>query len=69
MDDEDPATEELEDAQADRETAERRMAEEDPTGAGTATHERRADKAAYLKEKLADRAASERGADAEREAD
>ena len=55
-------TEELKIDQADRETAERRMAEEEPTDAGTAIHDRRADKAAYLKEKLAERAESERDA-------
>ncbi|MEO7197128.1 MAG: hypothetical protein ABIZ50_01505 [Solirubrobacterales bacterium] len=53
-------TEELEVEQGDRESAERRMADEDPTEAGTATHDRRADKAAYLKEKLAERAKNER---------
>lgn len=56
-------TEELEARQDERETAERRMADDDPTDAGTATHDRRADKAAYLKEKLAERAASERAAE------
>ena len=56
-------TEELEIKQADRETAERSMAEDDPTDAGTAVHDRRADKAAYLKEKLAERAESERKAE------
>lgn len=53
-------TEELKIRQADRETAERRMADEDPTEAGTAVHDRRAEKAAYLKEKLTERAESER---------
>ncbi len=56
-------TEEMKIEQADRETAERSMAEDDPTDAGTAVHDRRADKAAYLKEKLAERAESERRAD------
>jgi hypothetical protein len=55
-------TEEMEIQQADRETAERSMADEDPTEAGTAVHDRRADKAAYLKQKLAERAESERRA-------
>ena len=49
--------------QAEREAAERAMASDDPTEAGTAQHDRRADKAAYLKEKLAERAESEREAD------
>ena len=56
-------TEELLTEQAERERAERRQAEEEPTDAGTATHDRRADKAAYLKEKLAERARSEREAE------
>jgi hypothetical protein len=56
-------TEELEIEQGDRETAERAMADDDPTEAGTAVHDRRADKAAYLKEKLAERAESERKAE------
>ena len=55
-------TEEMKIEQADRETAERSMAEDDPTDAGTAVHDRRADKAAYLKEKLAQREESERRA-------
>jgi hypothetical protein len=57
---EEPPTEELRRAQAEREHAEReqaREAEEDPD---TTTHERRADKAAYLEEKLAERERSER---------
>ena len=62
MEEEHPPTEELEAQQAGRETSERRLADADPTDAGTATHERRADKAAYLKEKLAERAESEREA-------
>lgn len=60
MDDEPERTEELEIEQADRETSEREMAEQDPTEAGTAVHDRRAEKAAYLKQKLAERAESER---------
>jgi len=65
--DEDDRTEELEIQQADRESAERRRADDDPTEAGTATHVRRAEKAAYLKEKLAERAASEREAETGRD--
>lgn len=60
MDDQREKTEELEIEQADRVTAERKMAEDEPTDAGTAVHDRRADKAAYLKQKLAERAESER---------
>jgi hypothetical protein len=55
-------TEEMKAVQADRERCERHLAAEEPTDPGTATHERRADKAAYLKEKLAERAESERRA-------
>jgi len=67
MDDELDKTEEMEIQQADRETAERTMADDDPTDAGTAVHDRRADKAAYLKEKLAERAESERRAAGEKD--
>ena len=62
MSDDPHETEEMKVQQGDRETAERVMAEDDPTEAGTATHERRADKAADLKEKLAERERSEREA-------
>ncbi len=55
-------TQELRIQQAERESHERRLAEDEPTEPGTATHERRADKAAYLKAKLAERAESERRA-------
>ena len=63
MGDDPHETEEMLIRQADREAAERAMAEGDPTEAGTAQHDRRADKAAYLKEKLAERAESERRAE------
>lgn len=56
-------TQEMRLDQADREARERELAEEDPTTAGTQTHERRAAKAEYLKEKLAQREKSEREAD------
>jgi hypothetical protein len=62
MEEERDKTEEMRIVQADRERNERRLAEDAPTDPGTATHERRADKAAYLKEKLAERAESERRA-------
>jgi len=55
-------TDELHRRQAEREDAEREYAEADETDEGTATHERRADKAAYLREKLEERAESERQA-------
>jgi predicted thioesterase len=48
--------------QAGREARERELADEDPTKAGTQTHERRAAKAEYLKQKLAEREKSEREA-------
>ena len=63
MEEERTKTQEMRIHQAERETAERRLAEEEPTEPGTATHDRRADKAAYLKEKLAERAESERRAE------
>jgi len=60
--DEDPTTQELRIAQVRREAHERERAgrpEEEPE-----QHDRRADKAAYLREKLEERAAAEREADA-----
>jgi hypothetical protein len=60
--DPDPHTEELRLTQADRERAERRLADESPEEQETAQHERRADKARYLREKLEQRAESEREA-------
>lgn len=56
-------TKEMRLEQADREARERELADEDPTTAGTQTHERRAAKAEYLKQKLAEREKSEREAD------
>ncbi|HEY2653610.1 MAG TPA: hypothetical protein VGI50_16925 [Solirubrobacteraceae bacterium] len=61
--DPDPHTEELRLTQADRERAERRLADESPEEQETAQHERRADKARYLREKLEQRAESEREAE------
>ena len=46
-----------------REAKERELADKDPTEAGTQTHDRRAAKAEYLKQKLAERERSERDAD------
>ena len=60
MIDEDPTTEELRIEQAEREQAERESEAEAPTEEDTETHRRRADKAAYLREKLEERAESER---------
>jgi hypothetical protein len=58
----DPDTEELRLRQAEREAAERRLADEAPDEDETAQHQRRADKARYLQEKLEERAKSEREA-------
>jgi hypothetical protein len=58
--DEDPKTEELRVEQDKRERAERESEEHAPTEEDTQTHRRRADKAAYLREKLEQRAESER---------
>ncbi len=65
MDDEQHETEELRIDQRVREERERELAEREPTDEGTATHERRAEKHAYLEEKLAERAESERKADSD----
>lgn len=59
MDDE-PTTEELRVAQLRREGAERERAGRGVSEEDTEQHERRADKAAYLREKLEERAESER---------
>jgi len=55
-------TSELHRIQAREETREHELAERDETSAGTAQHERRAAKHAYLKQKLEERARSEREA-------
>jgi hypothetical protein len=59
---EDPTTQELRIRQARRQENERRRAEEEPTEEGTEKHARRADKAAYLRRKLEERARAERDA-------
>jgi SAM-dependent methyltransferase len=56
---EDPDTEELRAEQLARERAERELAQDPPQEEETAQHERRADKAKYLREKLEERAESE----------
>jgi hypothetical protein len=58
--DEDPTTQELRREQAERESKEREGAEQTELDEDTAQHERRADKAAYLREKLDERAEAER---------
>jgi hypothetical protein len=55
----DPETEELRREQLRRERAEREQAEDADEPAEERTHDRRADRAAYLKEKLGERAESE----------
>jgi hypothetical protein len=58
--DEDPTTQELRVEQLQRERAEREAASEGVTPDDTEQHERRADKASYLREKLEERAEAER---------
>jgi hypothetical protein len=60
---EDPITEELKLTQREREEAERRRARRVPDEDEAAQHERRAEKARYLAEKLEERAESERRQD------
>jgi hypothetical protein len=55
----DPKTEELQVEQVQRELAERKQAEGSNEPAEERTHERRADRAAYLRKKLDERAKSE----------
>ena len=57
---EEPITEELKLTQIEREQAERRRARTAPDDDEAVQHERRADKARYLAEKLEERAESER---------
>jgi hypothetical protein len=59
----DPKTEELQVAEAVREREEREQAREADLAHEERAHERRADKHAYLKEKLAERARAEDEAD------
>jgi hypothetical protein len=63
MGDEQHRTEELKIIQVEREAAEREQAESALDEDEAAQHERRADKARYLKEKLEERAESERQLD------
>jgi hypothetical protein len=57
---EDPTTQELRVKQERREAEERKSARETDSEDATEQHERRAEKAEYLKKKLEERAASER---------
>jgi hypothetical protein len=61
----DPKTEELRVEQVDRERVERDRARESDEPTETDQHERRADKAAYLRAKLAERARAEDEAERE----
>jgi hypothetical protein len=60
---EDPITEELKITQLEREQAERKRADNVSDESEAAQHERRAQKAGYLAEKLEERARSEREQD------
>jgi hypothetical protein len=55
-----PSTEELRAVQADREDAERELADQAADPREERTHERRADRAAYLQEKLGEQADADR---------
>ena len=57
----DPTTEELRAVQAEREKAERELADRAPDPRDERAHERRAERAAYLREKLDEQAESDRG--------
>ena len=63
MSDSDPKTEELKLSQLEREQAERNRAESAPDEDEAVQHERRAEKARYLAEKLQERAESEQRQD------
>ncbi len=58
--DDEPTTQQLRAVQADREVEQRERAKDAPTDTEQLAAVRRADKAAYLKEKLEDKAESER---------
>ncbi|MEA2473414.1 MAG: hypothetical protein QOE06_1329 [Thermoleophilaceae bacterium] len=60
---EDPTTQEMRIEQLQRERVEREAADEGVTPEDTEQHERRAEKASYLREKLEERARSERESD------
>jgi hypothetical protein len=54
-----PTTQELRAVQRSRETTERQAAQDAPTEEAERAHDRRADKAAYLEERLAEQQRSE----------
>ena len=66
---EDPKTEELRVSQDERERSETDQAAAAEGDEETATHARRADKAAYLKSKLEERREAERAADRDADSD
>lgn len=57
----DPSTEELRAVQAEREETERELADRAPDEREEQTHERRADRAAYLRTKLEEQAEADGG--------
>jgi hypothetical protein len=63
LDDDDPTTEELRLSALRREAAEKDLARKAPTEDAEEQHERRAEKTGYLREKLHERAESERQSD------
>lgn len=63
----DPETQELKIQQSERERSEQDLAASSPVQSEAAQHERRAEKAEYLREKLEERERSEREAEAEAE--
>ncbi len=65
--DDEPSTEELRVQQTRREAAERERAGQAPTEDASEQHERRAEKADYLRRKLEERAEAERRAEAEQD--
>ena len=56
-----PSTEELRAVQIEKESTEREMAERAPDPLEERTHERRAERAAYLREKLEEQAEADEG--------
>jgi hypothetical protein len=62
VDEDEPTTQELKVRQLQRELAERQRAADADTEEGTGSHQRRADKAEYLRKKLEEREESERRA-------
>jgi hypothetical protein len=62
MSEDEPTTQELKIRQLQRELEERKRAEVADTEEGTGSHQRRADKAEYLRHKLEEREESERRA-------